>query len=51
LNLEEPFAGIEHSILIFAAGSRGNTAPMAAISGPSAGLNGGFGIAVGPGGP
>jgi len=51
LNLDEPFAGIEHSILIFAAGSRGNTAPMDAISGPSAGLNGGFGIAVGPGGP
>jgi hemin uptake protein HemP len=41
----------QHSILVFAAGSDGNVAPMATIAGPSAGLNFPRGIAIGPVGP
>jgi hypothetical protein len=55
LNVNAPGFGCpacdQHSILIFAAGSDGNVAPMAAIAGPSAGLNFPRGIAIGPGGP
>jgi hemin uptake protein HemP len=46
-----PAACDQNSILVFAAGSDGNVAPMATIAGPSAGLTLPRGIAIGPVGP
>ncbi len=43
--------GIRGPILVFAAGSNGDAAPIGAIGGPLTGLYGSTGIAVGPGGP
>lgn len=46
-----PAACDQNSILVFAAGSDGNVAPMATIAGPSAGLTLPREIAIGPTGP
>jgi sugar lactone lactonase YvrE len=55
LNVNSNFFGCpaceQHSIRIFAAGSNGNTAPMATIAGPSTGLTMPYGISIGPVGP